>query len=311
MLKNCEIEVVAGHRWINGQEGKYSISEKGNIYSYKRNKYLAFCKGSGKFYIVNLSGKNYYIHKLVALVFNNTPLNTEIEFIDGDTDNLYYTNLRAKKSVFLSRIGERYGKLTVVDVVFGSGKPKFGCICECGKNYVGSAADISNGHTSSCGCLKVETTILRNTSHNLSRTSEYVVWQAVKSRCLNIKTKSYNDYGGRGIKVCDRWLESFENFIEDMGERPEGMTIDRINPNGDYNKANCRWVDRPMQGFNQRKRSTNTSGRTGVFKDVSGWRVNLGSRYIGLYKSFDDAVAAREKAELEKFGFIKSGGEYV
>ncbi len=317
MSKCCEIELIdSSHRWVIGEEGKYSISENGEIYSYKSKKLLAFCKGKGNAYVVNLSGKSYHIHKLVALTFNNTPIESEIEFMDGNTDNLHFTNLRVKESVFLSRVGNKYGRLRVTDLLTGKGKPKFKCICDCGKEYTGIASAISTGRRLSCGCLKRELTVKRNTIHNLTDSPEYKVWQSMKARCLNVKSKSYNNYGGRGVKVCDEWLEpdgaGFLSFLNDMGFRPSAEdTLDRVNPKGDYCKDNCRWAGRAMQGFNQRKRSTNTSGRTGVFKDIGGWRACIGSKYLGIFKSFDDAVEAREKAELEKFGFIKSGGEYA
>lgn len=316
MSKCCDVKIVEGHKWINGQEGKYSISEKGDIYSYKRNKYLAFCKGKGKAYVVNLSGRSYHIHKLVALVFNNIPIEAEIEFIDGDTDNLNFTNLRSKESVFLSRVGNKYGRLVVTDLIVGNGKPKFKCMCDCGEEYTGIASEISTGRRLSCGCLKRELTVKRNTKHSLTSSSEYSAWQGMKARCLNPNTKSYSNYGGRGIKICDRWLESdgrgFLNFLEDMGFKPyKGATLDRVSPRGDYCKDNCRWANRAMQGFNQRKRCTNTSGRTGVFKIGEKWLALIGNKNLGTFKYFDEAVAARELAEISVFGFTKGEGDYV
>lgn len=136
-------------------------------------------------------------------------------------------------------------------------------------------------------------------------------YYSAKSRCCNPKETGYENYGGRGIKFCDTWLHSFENFLEDMGERPEGTTLDRIDVNGDYELNNCRWADRNIQSFNTRQYKTNTSGRTGVywFDRVSKWVavifINGKQKHLGYFKTFNQAVVAREKAELEVYGEIK------
>lgn len=149
---------------------------------------------------------------------------------------------------------------------------------------------------------------------NLSHLREYRSWKNMIDRCYNPDHKSYPNYGGRGITVCDRWLESDNigllNFLEDMGNSG-GLTIERADVNGNYCKENCLWDDRSKQGYNQRIRSTNKSGRTGVrFHDKRGkWVAYITfknkSRGLGYFNTFEDAVKARESAELEYFGFIK------
>lgn len=145
----------------------------------------------------------------------------------------------------------------------------------------------------------------------MSGTPTHNSWEKMNGRCNNPNDDNYHNYGGRGISVCPQWLGSFEQFYKDMGERPEGLTLDRMDTEGDYTPDNCQWATDSWQGFNQRKRSTNKSGRTGVCLDPSNgkWRSNIvvdkKQIYLGDYENFQDAVDARERAELQYFGRIK------
>jgi len=132
----------------------------------------------------------------------------------------------------------------------------------------------------------------------------YYSWQGIKSRCLNTNDKDYKYYGGRGIKVCDEWINSFESFINDMGERPsKSHSIDRINNNEGYNKFNCKWSNKIDQAINRRRKSTNTSGTTGVVfsKRVKKYQayisVDRKRKHLGTFINIEDAIQKRKDAE--------------
>lgn len=122
---------------------------------------------------------------------------------------------------------------------------KFECRCDCGNLIVVKLNHLRNGNTKSCGCLNDEKRTqpkkIKHYESNHKRTVEYYTWISMKQRCYNSKAKNFKRYGGRGINVCDRWLNSFEYFLEDMGRRPIGHSIDRINNNSNYEPTNCKW----------------------------------------------------------------------
>ena len=136
------------------------------------------------------------------------------------------------------------------------------CLCECGSVKDVAANSLSKGVSRSCGCLNADLASQRVETHGLSKTSEYKTWQNIKSRCYEPKSRGFENYGGRGIEVCDRWLESFENFHEDMGNKPsKGHSIERVDVNGNYCADNCLWIEKGRQSRNQRKKKNNKSSQ--------------------------------------------------
>ena len=162
---------------------------------------------------------------------------------------------------FKDLTGMKFGRLTAIDVVgkYKNGAHLWRCRCDCGDESVILATSLLSGNTRSCGCLLNETRKTagcKNRKHGLSYSWIHRIWDSMKKRCNNPNCKSYKDYGGRGIKVCDRWLNSFENFYADVSKLPhfggKGYSLDRIDNDGDYCPENVRWADKATQNRNKR-----------------------------------------------------------
>lgn len=170
-----------------------------------------------------------------------------------------------------------FGRLTVTSK---ADKPRhWVCLCACGNTSIVRADHLRAGITSSCGCAASEQIILRNIAsakHRLCDTRTYKSWQSMRTRCLNKRSDQYPDYGARGITVCSRW-ESFEAFLEDMGERPDGHSIDRIDNDKGYEKSNCRWAT--MRDQENNKRNNVLLEFKGRNMTIAEWSRETGIRY--------------------------------
>lgn len=163
-------------------------------------------------------------------------------------------------------------------VIRRSGSSKHGkslwlCRCECGTENLVLGTRLLRGRNKSCGCKRYPV-------HHMTGTPTIRSWKEIKTRCYNPKRKDWPNYGGKGIKVCDRWKDSFLNFFEDMGERPNGHTLDRLDNNNDYCKENCRWATPKMQALNS-SRSIKIE-HNGIIDSISGWarRLNIDRKLI-------------------------------
>jgi len=150
----------------------------------------------------------------------------------------------------IDMVGHVYGRLTVLHEI---GRRDAGrmylCVCVCGNFKSTAAAWLRSGNTTSCGCRVLDGSIRRR--HGMKNTKEYMIWKEMKRRCLNPNNPSYSRYGGRGIRLCERW-HLFDNFIADMGRRPSAeLSLDRIDNDGHYEPGNCRWATINEQARNR------------------------------------------------------------
>ena len=169
----------------------------------------------------------------------------------------------------------------------------------CGKHWESLLKAVKYGHTKSCGCYRSKI----KSTHGMRSHRFYNTWITMRGRCLNIKDKNYKNYGGRGITVCEEWLDvrNFVAWAESTHPNIEGLSLDRIDNDLGYSPENCRWADRSTQNINQRISKRNTSGFVGVnwSKSKSIWVANIKHhkvlKYVGGFKTKEEAVLARDQ----------------
>jgi len=216
------------------------------------------------------------------------------------------------KKEFKDLTGDVFGRLTVVSRGPNTKEKcaQFYCLCSCGAEKLIRSRSLLSGKTISCGCNKSEKTKIFNSLNKRTHghkangkvTTEYQTWTAMIDRTTNPNNKSFHRYGGRGIKICDRWLNSFENFLADMGYKPtKGLSIDRIDTNGNYEPSNCRWATALEQ---QNNRSSNVVvSYNGENNTISDWARKFGFKpYVIFLRlrngwSFNKAITTPKRIQ--------------
>lgn len=209
--------------------------------------------------------------------------------------------------VYRDLSGQRFGRLTAIEYV-GDGKWK--CKCDCGNISYPSSSVLLRGTTKSCGCYRDESMGNRFRTHGQTKTRLFSIWQEIKKRCYNPNYKDYKYYGGKGITICDEWLNDFMAFYDwsiangyDPSKPAKECTIDRIDNSKGYSPTNCRWTNSRVQAFNQHK-PTGRSGVTGVFVTKHGKYMayitrNYKRTNLGTFDNLEDAKRVRHNAETD------------
>ena len=194
---------------------------------------------------------------------------------------------------FIDLTARKYGRLSVIgrfDVRHRV--TRWECLCECGNIRIVGSHALQSGHSKSCGCLNREISQQANKKHGQTKsnhtavTPEYRTWCGILQRCTNPKNTHYDRYGGRGITICDKWRNDFMAFYEDMGKRPAGTTIDRIDNNKGYEPGNCRWADKKTQ-------QNNLSNNVVITHDGITMTLPMWAERLGIKKSCLDARIRR------------------
>jgi len=214
-----------------------------------------------------------------------------------------------KMGKIIDLTGKRYGRWTVIEE---RGRSKNGnvlwkCICDCGNIVEVLSVSLRNNLSKSCGCLKKELMRKRFKKHGCSYRAEYNVWGDMIQRCTNKKCFVYKHYGGRGIRVCQEWRKSFKVFFNDMGPRPRGTSIERINNELGYFPGNCIWANKTIQVRNRRLSPQNSTGVNGIYvnrqgKYCAGIKLNYKQIYLGSFKTIEEATEARRLGEIKYWG---------
>jgi hypothetical protein len=202
-------------------------------------------------------------------------------------------------AAFRDLTGQKFGKWTVVRWDSKKYAQQFWlCVCDCGTEKVVVGDSLKKGLSKSCGCAGKDWC----RTHGMEGTPTYTVWAGMIQRCHNPNARSYKHYGNRGIKVCDAWRNSFTEFFNDMGAKPDGLSLDRINNDGDYEPSNCRWATGSQQKRN--RRTTTFLTYQGKTQSVSDWAESIGLPRKILERR------VRDKWPLERILFAERYGRW-
>lgn len=221
---------------------------------------------------------------------------------------MYYTDKKPRKKMMH---GMRFGRLVVVsEAPSVKGRAMWLCQCDCGQIRTVAGSHLRNGNTTSCGCLQKEKTIDNNkarSTHGMCRTHIHRIWLHIKDRCGNEKCKSYMNYGGRGITICDEWKDDFQTFYDYVSKLPhfeeEGYSIDRINNDGNYEPGNVKWSTTKEQANN--KRSNRVLEAFCEKHTVAEWSEKLGISDKTIMSRLRRGLSAEDALKIEKRGHQK------
>ena len=213
----------------------------------------------------------------------------------------------------LDLTGQTFGRLTALSPIKGKPNVRWQCQCSCGGTTVVASYELHTGKTKSCGCLRSEMAKARTgprKAYSPSREPLYRLWMGMRARCNNSNSKPFRYYGGRGIKVCERWA-NYENFKADMGPRPPGFSIDRKDKDGNYEPGNCRWADNGTQANNRNANIPIThngetmnlfawSVRSGLSPDTLYARFHRGEHGDDLFRAPNSRLSDKQRANIKQ-----------
>jgi hypothetical protein len=265
--------------------------------------------------LINLKGKKF--GKLVVLEYEGNSI-WKCQCECGKIKKIHSQALRENKVISCGcnkrkdLVGQKFGRLLVIERIgFINKRTYYKCKCDCGNIVDVLASNLTKGTSKSCGCYAKELSCKRSTTHNMSNTRLYNIWEGMKQRCYNSNVKAYKYYGAKDIKVCEKWL-NFENFMQWSLNNgySDNLTIDRIDIKKDYCPENCRWVNKKIQANNT---STNVflkidnitdtianwSKKTGINASTISWRYRHGWSEKDCIQLKPNYLKRKQKPKIE------------